>query len=154
MGRKWMVRSAAVVLAVLGTGCAGSKVSSAPTGRDTARQAVTAFLEGAKAGDLDAMALVWGGEKGASTVTMRRDDREKRLLIVRCHLQHDTSRIETEYPADKGRRAFRVALTFRGLTRTTTMQAVPGPGERWYLESVDIEKTADFCRMGGVGTGG
>jgi len=31
------------------------------------------------------------------------------------------------------------------------MQAAPGPNGRWYLESADIEKTAEFCRIGGVG---
>lgn len=131
--------------------CAVGGRTAPGDGRDSPRQALTAFLAAAKARDLDAMAVVWGGEKGAAARFMPKEERDKRLLIVQCHLQHDASKVLAEFPGDGGRRGYRVELTFRGVTRTTTMQAAQGPNQRWFLESADIEKTADFCRMGGVG---
>lgn len=142
------------MLAGLGAaGCASGGRGAGGNGFDTPRPALTAFLAAAKARDLDAMGLVWGGERGSAAAYMPREEREKRLLIMQCHLQHDASKVLAEFPTDGGRRGFRVELTFKGVTRATTMQAAMGPNRRWYLESADIEKTAEFCRIGGVGKG-
>lgn len=132
-------------------GCASGGRAAPGDGAATPRQALNGFLEAAKARDIDAMALAWGSERGAAARFMPREEREKRLTIMQCHLQHDSTKLLGEYAADGGRRGFRVEMTFRGVVRTTTMQAVVGPNQRWYLESVDIEKTAEFCRIGGVG---
>jgi hypothetical protein len=152
MQRKGMrVVAGLAAVGVLAAACASGGRSAAGDGRDSPRQALMAFLAAAKERDLDAMAVVWGGERGSAARYMPKEERDKRLLIVQCHLQHDASKVAAEYPADGGRRGFRVDLTFRGLTRTTTMLAAQGPNQRWYLESADIEKTSEFCRMGGVG---
>ncbi|MFN8875752.1 MAG: hypothetical protein ACK51E_07425 [Gemmatimonadota bacterium] len=140
-----------LLLAAVAVGCASAARPGAADGWATPREALAAFLAAAQAKDIDAMSRAWGGERGSAATYMRRDEREKRLTIMQCHLQHDSSRVLGEYPVDAGRRGFRVEMTFRGVTRATTMQAAPGPNGRWYLESADIEKTAEFCRIGGVG---
>lgn len=146
-----LVAALAIGLTVMG--CASGGRGTGGEGYVAPRPALDAFLAAAKARDLEAMGAVWGGERGSAAAYMPREEREKRLLIMQCHLQHDSARILAEYPADGGRRGFRVELVFRGVTRATTMQAALGPNRRWYLESADIEKTAEFCRLGGVGKG-
>ncbi|MDX2183136.1 MAG: hypothetical protein SFW08_04045 [Gemmatimonadaceae bacterium] len=152
--RGWRsVRLAALVLVapVLGSACAGGRAPAASQGRDSPRQAVSAFLDAAKQRDVEAMAKVWGSQNGSALNTMAEGERDKRILIIQCHLQHDRSTVVAEFPGDDGRRVFRVELTFQGVTLSTTVAAVKGPAERWFVESADIEKTAEFCRRGGVG---
>jgi hypothetical protein len=151
MQRKGMRLGIYAMAATVLVACASAGSSAPGDGRDSPRQALQAFLAAAQDRDLEAMAVVWGGEKGSAARYMPKEERDKRLLIVQCHLQHDAAKVVSEYPTDGGRRGFRVDLTFRGITKTTTMQAALGPNRRWFLESADIEKTAEFCRMGGVG---
>lgn len=153
----WFVRASRgwrrllLVVLVASAACAGRRAPAASQGRDSPRQAVSAFLDAAKQRDVEAMAKVWGSESGSSLNTMADGERDKRILIIQCHLQHDRSNVVAEFPGDGGRRVFRVELTYQGLTLSTTLKAVKGPAERWFVESADIEKTAEFCRRGGVG---
>jgi hypothetical protein len=136
---------------VLAAACAGRRAPAENQGRDSPRQAVSAFLDAAKQRDVEAMARVWGSETGSALNTMSQGERDKRILIIQCHLQHDRSNVVAEFPGDDGRRVYRVELTFQGVTLSTTLKAVKGPAERWFVESADIEKTVEFCRRGGVG---
>src|SRR5688572_6446905 len=52
--------------------------STGTTGTATSEAAVTAFLGAVKAGDLQAMSLVWGTEKGPASEQMDRAELEKR----------------------------------------------------------------------------
>lgn len=141
--------AALAALSLLAVACGGTRSPNA--GRASPRQAVSAFLEAAKAKDVDGMALVWGTAQGPSADFMDRDQREKRILIIQCHLAHDRAQVVGEYPGDNGRRVFRVALSLGTTSAETTVQAVQGPGERWFVESADIEKTSELCRLAGVG---
>lgn len=139
-------------LACGGGGRAGGPGSlSKVGGRETPRQALSAFLAAARAKDVDAMALVWGSDRGAAASYMDRVEREKRILVIQCHLTHDREQVISEFPGENGRRGYRVALSLGATTLETTLLAVQGPEARWFIESVDIEKTSDLCRQTGLG---
>jgi hypothetical protein len=139
-------------LLLFATACASAGGRTNPDdGAPTARDAVDGFLTGSKERDMPLLGRLWGTQAGPARLTMERGEYEKRILIIQCHLQHDTGRIVGDFGGEAGRQVFRVELTKGGLTKATTLTVVPGPGRRWYVESADIDKTAEFCRMGGIG---
>jgi hypothetical protein len=126
---------------------AGGRSGEQPSaGASTAAGAVTAFLNAAKSGDLDAMAAAWGTARGGVDVDGHSQaDVERRLALLRCFLAHD--RFELSRAAlDSGSGAgFHVTLTRGDLTRSTTAVAVRGPDQRWYLQVIEIEPLQDIC---------
>jgi hypothetical protein len=140
-----------LAFAMSATACAsGGRGAGIGDGAVTAPLAVDAFLASAKNRDLAAMSRVWGTANGPAGLSMERGALEKRELIIQCHLQHDVAKVVSDYAGEGGRRIFRVDLTKGGVRKTTSVTTVPGPEGRWYVESADIEKTAEFCR-GGLG---
>lgn len=139
----------AAAVSFLVAACGAARSQNA--GRSSARQAVDAFLSSARTRDTEGMALVWGTTRGAAADFMDRDQREKRLIIIQCHLAHERAQVIGEFPGEAGRKGYRVALTLGTTTVETTLQAVQGPAERWFVESVDIEKTTELCRQAGIG---
>ncbi len=116
------------------------------TGAATPRAAVDAFLNAARAGDLQAMSSVWGSEKGPVRESLSRDELEKRQLIMVCHFKADSHRIIAQDQADRGEQRVRVSLTRAGSTKETAFWAVQGPAERWYVVNADLAPVQDFCR--------
>ena len=107
--------------------------------------ALRAYLGAVKAQDLQAMSLIWGTAQGPARASMEREYLEKaELIIVRC-LTHDSFDVIGDAPGIAGKRVYAVALKRRDLTRTTNFNVVPGPGGRWYVESVDMEPLQQFC---------
>ncbi len=144
------MRKLIAMVTVLGTtaACASGGRGTELDGRPAPQLAVEAFLQTAKQQDLTGMSRVWGTAKGPAGATMERGELEKREMIIQCHLRHDSAKIVGEFAGEGGRRVYRVDLTKGGVTKTTSITAIPGPNGRWYVESADIEKTAEFCRNG------
>ncbi len=58
-------------------------------GATTSRGAVEAFLTAVKVQDLRGMSAVWGNDKEPAAAHMKRDELEKRLIVMQCMLAHD-----------------------------------------------------------------
>jgi hypothetical protein len=121
------------------------------TGAPTPQIAVEQFLRAVNAKDLQAMSTVFGTNKGPARETMERTELEKREIILACYFNSDSSRILGESSGTQGHREVRVELKKGNLTRQTTFYAIRGPGDRWYVDNMDIAAVRDFC--GNPGTG-
>jgi hypothetical protein len=121
------------------------------TGAPTPQIAVEQFLRAVNAKDLQAMSTVFGTSKGPARETMDRTELEKREIILACYFNHDTSRTLGEGAGLDGHREVRVEVKKGNLTRQTTFYTVRGPGDRWYVDNMDIAAVRDFC--GNPGTG-
>jgi hypothetical protein len=116
------------------------------TGAPTARQAAQAFLDAGKAQDLQALSAVWGSSQGPLRNTEDRAKLEKRELIMMCFFQFNTDSIGSPAAAAGSRIVFPVTLTRGSIARTTTITTMPGPGSRWYVETIDLPKIEAFCQ--------
>jgi hypothetical protein len=116
------------------------------TGAPTAREAAQAFLDAGKAQDLQALSAVWGSSQGPLRNTEDRARLEKRELIMMCFFQFNTDSIGSPKAAAGSRVVFPVTLTRGSIARTTTITTMPGPGSRWYVETIDLPKIEAFCQ--------
>ncbi len=119
------------------------------TGAAAPRLAVEQFLNAVKAQDLQAMSVVFGTKNGAARDVMDRVELEKREIILACYMNHDKYRIMSEQSWEGGHRAVRVELTKGKLTRQPTFYVIQGPGQRWYVDNMDIAAVKDFCGRSG-----
>jgi hypothetical protein len=119
--------------------------TGALTGAPAPRVAVEEFLRAVNAKDLQAMSTVFGTKNGSARETMDRTELEKREVILACYFAHDSSRILGESAGQDGHRDVRVELKKGNLTRQTTFFTIRGPGDRWYVDNMDIAAVRDFC---------
>lgn len=115
------------------------------TGAAAPRLAVEQFLNAIRAQDLQAMSVLFGTSAGPARDQIERGELEKREIIMQCYFNHDKFRILGESPGPGAARTYRVELTRGRNTRQTSATAVRGPGDRWYVESLDIAAVRDFC---------
>ena len=115
------------------------------TGAPAAQLAVQQFLSAVNAKDLQAMSTVFGTKNGPARETMDRTELEKREIILACYFAHDSARILRETPGLQGHRDIQVELKRGNLTRQTTFFTIKGPGDRWYVDNMDIASVRDFC---------
>lgn len=131
-------------------GAAVPSAGGAPStvGGVSGRSTVEAFLTAVNAQDLQAMSGLWGNANGLARDQLKREELEKRLIIMQCLMQHDKAVFPEERPRLQtgGRQVFIVTLTKGTNTANTAITAVPGPGGRWLVEDVDVTKLRDFCR--------
>lgn len=117
-------------------------------GAATGRAVVENFLKAVNAQDLQGMSALWGNAKGLARDQYKREEIEKRLIIMQCLMQHETH----TYPDDRprlqtgGKQEHIVDLTKGKITVRTTIVTVVGPGGRHLVEDVDVSKLKDFCQ--------
>ncbi len=116
------------------------------TGAADGHAAVRAFLDAARAQDLQAFSAVWGGTNGPLRNMVGHDDFEKRELIMMCFLKHDSDSIGTASAAAGSRMTYPVRLTQGSTTRGTTVTTIQGPSSRWYVETVDLRPIEALCQ--------
>ena len=116
------------------------------SGASSPEAAVENFLGAVRAGDLQAISLVWGTEKGPALSQIERTELERRALIMACFFNHDRARVLDQFPGEGKQRWFRVELKKGNLTRAPLIKTVPGPSDRWYVVDAEIEAVKDFCR--------
>lgn len=144
------------VIAVLSSACASSPrpnpAESAgvnATGALAPKLAVDQFLRAVKAQDLQAMSVIFGTKNGAARDVMDRVELEKREIILACYFMHDKYRILSEQSWEGGHRAVRVELTKGQMVRQPTFYVIQGPGQRWYVDNMEIAAVKDFCGKSG-----
>jgi hypothetical protein len=161
--RQGILVAAVVVLSGTISACARSAVTSPPvitnrsapapvagntTGAASSRSAVESFLATVKASDLQGMSGAWGTNRGPARDQMKRDELEKRLVVMQCLLMHDKWRFVEDEPRLQagGHQAWQVELTRKSSVAKTTFQTVLGPAGRWFVDDVDVVPLKDFCR--------
>lgn len=117
-------------------------------GAGSSRAAVDGFMTAVKAADLQAMSTIWGNEKGPGRDQFKRDELEKRLVIMQCLLQHDryTFLDDTPQLQTGGRQGWPLQLTRKRVTAKTKLTTVRGPNGRWFLADADLAPLRDFCQ--------
>jgi hypothetical protein len=143
-------RQAVSTRTTLPGGAAAPTVGDGPlaVGATTGRGAIEAFMKAVNGQDLQAMSGLWGNTKGLARDQFKRDELEKRLIVLQCLMQHDTM----TFPEDRGRlqtggrQEFLVELRKGQAMARTTIMTVAGPDGRWLVEDVDVTKLTDFCR--------
>jgi hypothetical protein len=151
------VKKLAIVVLLVAAGCkrtvvagspAASPTASAP-GAATPREAVQRFMAAAKAQDLQDLGLIWGTPNGPAIKDgENRDDkdtREKREIIMMCHLKHNSYQMIGDAPAENGERVLAVEVRYKDLTKSTNFWTVRGPSNRWYVRQFGIEALRDIC---------
>jgi hypothetical protein len=119
-----------------------------PAGATSARGAVEAFLTAVRAQDLRGMSAVWGNDKEPTAAHIKREELEKRLIVLQCMLSHDKFRYleDNARLATGGRQSYIVELTQKQLTGQTTFTTVVGQGGRWFVEDIKLDGLKEFCR--------
>ena len=140
-----MKRLALLIAIALPIACR-PKPSGPPTGAVAPRAAVEQFMNAVRAQDLQAMSAIWGNQKGPARDQYPLEEVEKRELLMKCYLEHEAFRITAETRTSRTQWSYGVELRKGSLIRATTVYAVEGPRERWYVENVDLEPVKDFCR--------
>jgi len=117
-------------------------------GAVTGKAAVDGFLKAVKAQDLQTMSAIWGTTKGAARDQMKRDDLEKRLIIMQCTLTHDKWAFLEDRPRLQtgGRQEFQLELFQAQRSAKTSIVTVSGPGGRWFVEDINLLPLKEFCR--------
>jgi hypothetical protein len=115
------------------------------TGAASAQLAVDQFLVAVRNRDLQAMGTVFGTNKGPARETMDRTELEKREVILACYFNNDSYRVLGEQAGQGGHREVQVELKRGSQTRQSTFYAIKGPGDRWYVDNMDIASVRDFC---------
>jgi hypothetical protein len=143
-------RAVATEVSMPGAAPAPSLGNKAPNtiGAASPKGAVDAFLAAVNAQDLQAMSALWGNDKGLARDRLKREELEKRLIVMQCLIQHD----KVSFPEDRarlsagGKQEFMVELTRGKNTARTKFTAINGPQGRWYVEDVDVAPLREFCR--------
>jgi hypothetical protein len=143
-----------VLLAACASGPQTVRNDGSVTGALTPQLAVDQFLKGANAKDIQAMGIVFGTKDGPARETMDRTELEKRLIILACYFNNDSNRTIGEERGVQGHRELRVELKKGNMTRVTTFYTIQGPGQRWYVDNIDIAAVRDFCGNSGTGRTG
>jgi hypothetical protein len=143
-----------LLLAACSTGTQTAANSGQLTGAAAPRLAVEQFLKAVNEKDLQAMSLVFGTKNGPARETMDRTELEKREVILACYFAHDSARILGEDQGTEGHREIRVELKKGNQTRQPTFYTIQGPGNRWYVDNMDIAAVRDFCGNPGIGRSG
>lgn len=116
------------------------------TGGSTPRAAVEQFLNAVRAEDIQAMSVIFGTSRGPSRDNMNRQELEKRLIILQCHFNHDKFRILGETSGEGGHRVIASELTRGTSVRRPRFYVIAGPGDRFYVDNMEIAAVRDFCR--------
>lgn len=117
-------------------------------GAVTGKAAVEGFLKAVKAQDLQTMSAIWGTSKGAARDLMKREDLEKRLIIMQCTLTHDRWAFIEDRPRLQtgGRQEFQIEMFQGQRSAKTSIVTVSGPGNRWFVEDINLLPLKEFCR--------
>jgi hypothetical protein len=135
------------MLVLLATaGCRAAAIPPGSTGAASATEAVVAFLSAAKAQDIQAISEVWGNDKSLTRDMVDRQELERRLIIMNCHLRHDESRLSPAQMGESGRVVINAELVKGNVRATVPFTAVKNArNNRWYVEDVDLRPARPIC---------
>jgi len=116
-------------------------------GASSSRASVTTFMTAVKTQDLRTMSAVWGNEQGPTANRIKRDELEKRLIVIQCLLANDKWEFAEDNArlATGGRQEFVVSMQKKQAIGRTTFTTVQGPGGRWFVEDIAIGDIKEAC---------
>lgn len=124
-------------------------VGGPEAGATSSEAAVRQFLFAAKAQDLQAMSAVWGNAESPVRDRADRQELERRLLIMTCHLRHDESRIGAAQTGESSKVLHRVELTQGDKKASPLFTTVKNQNSgRWFVETFDLTAVQSFCTGG------
>lgn len=136
----------AVLLVLTASGCRPRAVGNGSGGAGTAQMAVVEFLNAARAQDLQGISAMWGNEESPTRDRVQRQELERRLMVIACHLRHDESRIGPPQQGEGGRTVFSVQLTRGPRNATVPFTTVRNRRSgRWYVEDLDLRSAQEIC---------
>ena len=139
-----MKRALMLSLLVLAAACRSA--GGPEPGQNTSEMAVNQFVSAARAQDMQALSTVWGNADSPTRDRVEREELERRMLIIMCHLKHDESRIGAARPGEAGRTLHTVDFKKGELERSSTFTTVRNAkSNRWYVEDVDLSPLRDLC---------
>jgi hypothetical protein len=105
-------------------------------------------MRAVKVQDLQTMSAVWGTSRGPAREQIEREELEKRLIIIQCKLDHESWSYAEERPRllAGGKQEFRVRIKQKQNEAVTSFTTILAGDGRWYVEIVDLEPLAEFCR--------
>lgn len=137
-----------LALLVLAVGCRRAN-TSVGAGARTPQQAVVQFLDAARAQDMDQMSAVWGNDQSPTRDRVERQELERRLLIMICHLKHDESRLGAAQMGEAGRMLLRADIKQGRREASVPFTLVRNPRtDMWFVEDVDLRPAREFCTPG------
>jgi hypothetical protein len=125
---------------------ATTSMTGAGTGAPDPASALRGFLDAAKAQNIQGISAYWGDKDGSARGRYPKTEEEQREIIMARCLRHDRYDVIGDAPAMGGGRSFAVSLARAGKSATTNFEVVPASDHRWYVQQVDMEKLADYCR--------
>ena len=135
-----------MLLVLTAVGCRPRSVGNGAGGADSAQMAVVEFLNAARAQDLQGISAMWGNEESPARDRIGRQELERRLMVIACHLRHEESRIGPAQSGEAGRTLFSVELTRGTRKATVPFTTVRNRrNQRWYVEDVDLRPAREIC---------
>ena len=135
-----MIKSRALVLAVLLAACGGGSTPSTVAPTTSARGAVDAFMQAVADSNLTRMANLWGTSAGPAAKTNQPSDWEKRVAVMRAYLQNESHRIVGDAPEGTGdtRHAVQVEIRREFCTWVVPFTAIKLGDGTWIVNQVDV----------------
>jgi hypothetical protein len=147
-----LIRTTAVLTIFALVGCKTVAMGS-EGGAASSAQAVAQFLAAAKSQDLQAVGAVWGNEESPTRDRIEREEYERRVLIMMCHLRHDAASVGAAAPGEQGRVLHRAELSQGEKTASVQFTTVRNrKSGRWYVFDFDLGAVREFCRSGSTAT--
>ena len=141
-----MKRTLTFVLMLLAVAGCRRAVGGPEPGAAASQVAIQNFLNAAKGGDIQAMSAMFGNDVSPLRDREDRVDVERRMLIMACHLKHDTARIGAAQPGQNGRTTHRVELTQGTKSASPQFTTIRNTRTgRWFVEEFDLPAVREFC---------
>jgi hypothetical protein len=104
-------------------------------------QAVEQFLGAVNATDLDAMAMLWGTERGPEGVThsLPQTERQQRLTVMQRMLRSDNHMITGTDATDPSKRIVTVAITQGTRRFAVPFTLVPTRAGGWIIREIGLD---------------
>lgn len=140
INRRWF--AAALVLAA----CSGTGTGQVHPA-NTASAAVESFMRAVVDSNLDAMAALWGTERGSAARTRQPPDYERRIVVMQSYLRHDDSRILSDAPdGSDARHAVQVQLRRQACTWTVPFTVIRLTDGGWIINQIDLTAAGNPAR--------
>ena len=145
-------RRAAIVVAAFALAACRARSGPVAPAPETPEQTVTQFLAAVNARELDRMALLWGTERGPSTVSNPNspDVQRRQLEIMQRLLITDSHRVvrSEPVPSDPGKRRLTVEMV-RGNRRVQVpFLMVSARTGGWLVQEIDLDAAMALVRPG------
>ena len=139
-GETLVIKTHALVLAVLLAACGGGSAPSTVAPSTSARSAVDAFMQAVADSNLTGMANLWGTSSGPAAKTNQPSDWQKRITVMQAYLRNESHRVVGDTPEGTGdtRHAVQVEIRRELCTWVVPFTAIKLGDGSWIVNQVDV----------------